>query len=64
MSSVVPLVSASMDLMHLGLAICRLIKQPRGLFADARASRAESVETLVFAKAFPEWPELRAAGTR
>jgi hypothetical protein len=24
----------------------------------------ESVETLVFARAFREWPELRAAGTR
>jgi hypothetical protein len=54
-----------MDLMSHGLAICRLVEQLRGLFADARASRAESVETLVFARAFPEWPELHAgrAGT-
>jgi hypothetical protein len=50
-----------MDLLPTWLAICRLVKQLRGLFADARASRAESVETLVFARAFPEWPELHAA---
>jgi hypothetical protein len=33
--------------MPLGLAIGRLVKQLRGLVADARARGAESVETLV-----------------
>jgi hypothetical protein len=50
-----------MDLMPLGLAICRLVEQLMGLFADARASRAESVETLVFARSVPEWSELRGS---
>jgi hypothetical protein len=50
-----------MGLMPTWLAIYRLVKQLRGLFADARASRAESVKSLVFARCFHEWQQLHGS---
>jgi hypothetical protein len=58
-----PLISAFMDLVPTVLAICRLVTQLRGLFTDARAHGVESVETLVFARSFPEWPGLGLHGS-